>query len=97
MLSRKMTPWNSPSRADLTLLVQQMRHLKQEHRELLGLIAADPDMAPETRKALLDHLMQEEDELVEKIAAAASAASGERPARLTVGSLRAVYPGETRR
>jgi hypothetical protein len=94
MLSRSMTART----ADLTLLVQQLQHLKQEHRELLAVIAADPAMAPATRSALLDHLLQEEDELVARIAAAAGGStSSPRPAALTVGSLRAIDPGDKRR
>lgn len=94
MLSRSMTA----STSELTLLVQQLQHLKQEHRQLLAVIAADPGMAPATRKELLDHLLEEEDELVARIAAAAGGGnSSQRPAGLTVGSLRAAHPGETRR
>jgi hypothetical protein len=85
--------------ADLAELVQHMQALKAEHRELLTLIGSDAGMAPETRRALLAHLMEEEDELVQRIAAATpgagragkSAEPTDRP-RLSVGSLRAEEP-----
>jgi hypothetical protein len=78
-------------------LVAQMQHLKQEHRALADLISGDPGMSASTRKALLEHLLEEEDELALRIAAATthapSAAGVNRPLhvapRLTVGSLRA--------
>jgi hypothetical protein len=90
-----MSDASSDAPADLPELVLKMQALKAEHRELLTLIGRDRGMAPETRQALLSHLMEEEDELVQQIAAAAPGASdsarathAERP-RLTVGSLRA--------
>lgn len=83
------------SEADLETLIQRMQHLKQEHRELLELISMDGGMSVTTRKALLAHLMEEEDELVAQMARAAPAATAGNPLaaagvapRLTVGSLR---------
>jgi hypothetical protein len=84
--------------ADLAELVEHMQALKAEHRELVTLIGSDAGMAPETRQALLAHLMEEEDELVQRIAAAtprAGRAGSVQPTgrpRLSVGSLRAEEP-----
>lgn len=90
-----------PGRAsDLRGLVEQLQQLKDEHRELLRVIGGDAGMAPETRQALLAHLLEEEDELMARIAAASAPgadapapgagapACGPRAPRLTVGSLR---------
>jgi hypothetical protein len=69
-----------------------MDHLKEEHRALAEVIGSDPGMSPRTRKALLDHLLEEEEELAARIAAAspkgAPARSAARRSGLTVGSLR---------
>ncbi len=44
--------------------LSKLAALKAEHRPILEQIAADPGMAPETRRTLLVHLMEEEDEYV---------------------------------
>ncbi len=90
MLPREMAA-KSSSEPDLEQLVAQMVHLQQEHKELASVIGADPGMSPGTRKALMDHLTEEEDELAAKIAAMKPAAGqrSEAAPRLTVGSLRA--------
>jgi hypothetical protein len=53
---------------DLQALVERMQHLKAEHTPLLTKIEADPGMSSDVRRALLDHLNQEEDELAAQIA-----------------------------
>jgi hypothetical protein len=86
--------------------VQAMQGLKAEHRDLLAKIAADPGMEPSTRAALVEHVLEEEDEQLAEIAsltgADAPARAEEPPARkpasrpgsghLTVGSLRPAEP-----
>jgi hypothetical protein len=77
---------------DVAELVEKMRSLEAEHRELRAVIDRDRGMAPETRQALVSHLMEEEEELAQQIAQAspearASSSAADRP-RLTVGSLR---------
>ncbi len=88
------------SRASLGAIgpaIDELVATKSEHRTIIGTIAADIGMSPETRKILLDHLMAEEDERVAAVAAAASgsgaasaSATGESGTTrgLTVGSLR---------
>lgn len=78
--------------SDVSELVEKMQSLQAEHRELLAVIEGDRGMAPETRQALVSHLMEEEDELARQIAQASpqsreSSPAADRP-RLTVGSLR---------
>jgi hypothetical protein len=78
--------------------VAKLAATKAEHRKILQTVAGDPGMAPETRQTLIEHLYQEEDEQVRRIASllgggggATESAPGEggddRPT-LTVGSLR---------
>lgn len=72
--------------------------LKQEHRPLVEQIAGDAGMSPETRRMLLTHLNEEEEERVAEIQAllggggGAPAPGADRPAVLTVGSLRVETP-----
>ena len=73
--------------------VAKLAATKAEHRKILQQVAGDPGMTPETRRTLIEHLYQEEDEHVRKIAAlaggeAADEAAGEHRPGLTVGSLR---------
>jgi hypothetical protein len=78
--------------------ISGMQALKSEHAPILAQIARDPGMSPETRATLVAHLLEEEDEKLARIAAAAglsASVSAPRPsldaspaARLTVGSLR---------
>lgn len=75
--------------------VASLQALKAEHRTLLATIAADAGMEPATRSALIAHVLEEEDERLDDIAAlAASETAGapaiERRSGLTVGSLRPV-------
>lgn len=74
----------------LETAVEELVKTKQEHREIIDVIADDAGMAPATRKALLLHLLAEEDERVAAISEAAGGApSAPRPkSGLTVGSLR---------
>ena len=84
------------SDAGLTLpdAVARLAATKAEHRKILSTISADAGMAPETRRTLIEHLCQEEDEHVRKIAALAGGGAhppvegGEDRPGLTVGSLR---------
>ena len=83
---------------DLAAAIAALASLKDEHRPLLMRIAADAGMEPETRTALIEHVLEEEDE---KVAALVSLAGGAEPqasaapprkSGLTVGSLRAERP-----
>lgn len=67
--------------------VAKLAATKAEHRPILALISSDTGMAAATRKALVLHLLQEEDEQVARIvelaggpaAADAALAQGEAP------------------
>lgn len=70
---------------------------KDEHRDLVRQIAADPGMDPALRETLLAHIYEEESEKVQELQSLAGAKrpspAGSAPPRgLTVGSLRATYP-----
>lgn len=88
--------------SDLAAAIAALASLKDEHRPLLMRIAADAGMEPETRTALVQHVLEEEDE---KVAALVSLVGGA-PARseaapqsapgLTVGSLRGEPPMPSR-
>lgn len=47
--------------------LQQMADLKDEHQPLLARIAADAGMAPDTRVALIEHVLAEEKEHLQRI------------------------------
>jgi hypothetical protein len=93
-------PTRDKSGADLEELVSRMQHLKAEHGPILSQIQEDQGMSPRVRSVLLEHLGQEEAELMAEIAqlspskAAEFRAGTPRPApsaapgHLTVGSLR---------
>lgn len=78
--------------------IAELAKLKNEHRGILSKISSDPGMNPETRRILVDHLYEEEDEQMSAILAlqtgggaatpAAPAAAGSPSGALTVGSLR---------
>src|SRR5687767_9286594 len=80
--------------------VAKLAATKAEHRKILQQVASDPGMTPETRRTLIEHLCQEEDEHVRRIAALAGggASAGPMPVAtdhrsgLTVGSLRREAP-----
>jgi hypothetical protein len=63
--------------------IAKLAALKAEHRPILEQIAADPGMAAETRRTLLVHLMEEEDEYV--AAALGGASAGPAPKTPTIG------------
>jgi hypothetical protein len=67
----------------LRAAVDRMVALRAEHKPILDMIAGDAGMAPETRRTLLDHLRQEEDEKLDTIARLTSAegAGGAKPHR----------------
>ncbi len=76
--------------------VRKLQATKAEHREILQVILADGGMAAETRRTLVDHLMEEEEELVNALSPTSGGTSGARGAggsgglpSFTVGSLRA--------
>ena len=75
---------------DIPTAVARIAALKDEHRDLVTQIAADPGMSPETRTALLTHIAHEEDEAV---AALVDATGATARGRLTVGSLRTPRAG----
>ena len=83
------------SQGDLAQAVGKMVALKEEHRPIMEQIAKDPGMLPETRLALIDHVLEEEEELVAKIndlvgVEDAGEKIGAGPTRaLTVGPMRA--------
>lgn len=87
------------SAGTLQAAIEKLASAKAEHRAILQKIAADPGMSPDTRRTLIEHLWQEEDEHVRRIAAlaggvelpATSPTGGDAP-RLTVGSLRPEPP-----
>jgi hypothetical protein len=56
---------------ELAVLVARMHHLRSEHDPLLRKIQADAGMSPMVRRALIDHLEQEEADVVRKMAAVA--------------------------
>jgi hypothetical protein len=81
--------------------ISGMQALKTEHAPILAQIARDAGMSPETRATLIAHLLEEEDEKLARIAAAAGLgapltagaahgmpAASSSASRLTVGSLR---------
>ena len=81
---------------DLSAELLTLAKLKEEHEPLLAMIQADGGMKPETRRVLVEHIYEEEEERLQKIAALRgtgaaapvpepAAASGRRG--LTVGSL----------
>lgn len=92
-----------PTSATVEAAVAKLAATKAEHRPILSIISADDGMAAATRKALVLHLLQEEDEQVATIAAlagggasalaepaeAAVSSQGAPNKGLTVGSLRA--------
>ena len=72
---------------------------KDEHRDLVRQIAADPGMDPALRETLLAHIYEEESEKVLELQSLAGAkrtasapAGAAHPRGLTVGSLRPTYP-----
>lgn len=76
--------------------VSALQNIKSEHRELLDRIAGDEGMAGETRRALIQHVLEEEDEHVQEIQGLVPR-EGEarepdqpvrRAGRLSIGSLR---------
>lgn len=84
--------------------IAKLQALKQEHASLLHHIVADAGMNPDLRRHLVEHIHEEEDEHVAKIAAL-TAGQGElgahapvsqpapaAPSGLTVGSLRPSPP-----
>ena len=81
-----------PTDAPLDAAVEKMRATKAEHRRLLDVIAGDTGMAPETRRTLVSHVLDEEDEQLDRIAGAATGeglpAGEPRRSGLSVGSLR---------
>lgn len=90
-----------PEPASLDAAIAHMVKLKNEHRPILSRIAGDPGMSIETRRVLIEHLYEEEDEHMAEIAAlraqdggagvaSAPSAAGatETGPALTVGSLR---------
>jgi hypothetical protein len=81
-----------PGATTLVAAIDELAAVKAEHRRILVQIAGDPGMTPETRRTLLEHLYDEEDEHVRHIAALAGAGGGSGggggAGRLTVGSLR---------
>jgi hypothetical protein len=86
---------------DLAAAVARLAELKAEHRDLMLTIARDAGMEPETRRTLVQHVLDEEDEKIARIvtlvgSSAARATEASAPpaippgrGRLTVGSLRA--------
>jgi len=99
-MNSKPTAADGSSRVTLRFAVDRMVALRAEHRPILERIVTDAGMEPATRRALIDHLLQEEDEKLAQIqqlsagapsGAAAAAPSGAARASgpaLTVGSLR---------
>lgn len=85
---------------DLPQAVAALERLKAEHRDLLLRIAADAGMEPGTRTALIEHVLDEEDEKIAQIAELAGGGGSPGPSRsgrggLTVGSLRPdTLPGQ---
>jgi hypothetical protein len=84
--------------------ISGMQALKTEHAPILVQIARDPGMSPDTRATLIAHLLEEEDEKLARIAAAAglaaplaagtahaTPAASTSASRLTVGSLRTPF------
>ena len=69
-----------------------MQALKSEHAPILAQLARDAGMSPDTRALLVAHLLEEEDEKLATIAAAAkdrpTSAGASSSARFTIGSLR---------
>jgi len=73
-----------------------MQALKSEHAPILAQLARDAGMSPDTRALLIAHLLEEEDEKLATIAAAAkgrpsspgASAGASSRARFTIGSLR---------
>jgi hypothetical protein len=63
----------------LRAAVDRMVALRAEHKPILDMIAGDSGMAPETRRALLDHLRQEEDEKLDTISRLTAAEGGGGP------------------
>ena len=88
-----------PDPETLEAMVEKLAETKREHGPILLKIASDPGMSPETRRALVEHVLEEEDEYVAAMSALSvgrpagtiNAPTPEPPQRgtgLTVGSLR---------
>lgn len=84
-----------PEPQSLDDAIANMVRLKNEHRPILSRIAGDPGMSIETRRILIEHLYEEEDEHMSEIAAlrsqgdaAPTAPAAPAGPRLTVGALR---------
>ncbi|MEZ6189294.1 MAG: hypothetical protein R3F62_30365 [Planctomycetota bacterium] len=86
---------------DLSTAIRELIAQKDEHRDLVRQIAADPGMNPRLRETLLSHIYEEETEKVQALQALAG--GGSAPAAvsspldgggrgLTVGSLRPASP-----
>ncbi len=58
-----------PETSELADLVGRIDHLKQEHGPLLARIEGDRGMAAELRRELLQHLHEEEAEVIARLAA----------------------------
>lgn len=64
-------PSSPPTHASpLEPWVSKMVSLKEEHRPILEKIAADEGMSAETRRLLVSHVLDEEDEAVEGLSQA---------------------------
>ncbi|MEQ8764571.1 MAG: hypothetical protein RL885_11635 [Planctomycetota bacterium] len=85
-----------PTPNDLNAAVSALEQTKSEHREILDRIAGDEGMSGETRRALVAHVLEEEDEHMAEIqglmrqpsSAPQSAPSTAQTRNLTVGSMR---------
>ena len=55
--------------------ISDLRILKEEHRKLMAMISGDPGMDPATRQALVDHILEEEEEHLAEMAAASGGSS----------------------
>jgi hypothetical protein len=73
--------------ARLSGLVDKISALKREHNPLLQQIMRDPGMSPALRRTLLEHLAEEENEVLTQIAAIAPHMAT-RYSRSVVGGLR---------
>ncbi|MBL8696408.1 MAG: hypothetical protein JNJ88_20090 [Planctomycetes bacterium] len=102
-MNAKPTAADGSPRVTLRFAVDRMVELRAEHRPILEKIVTDAGMEPATRRVLVEHLLQEEDEKLAQIqqlsAGAPSGAAAPAPAAppgaarasgpsLTVGSLR---------
>jgi hypothetical protein len=91
---------------DLKAQIDHLRALKEEHAPLLSMIAGDPGMSADVRRALVEHIYEEEDEHMTKLAALTGGGAGSTPPApaaaahpaaapnrgLSVGSLRVDHP-----